>query len=285
MSREEVLPVLLSIPHGGLEVPSELKDLCQLTLAEILADGDTWSREIYSWPQGVVKCIEADVARAVVDMNRSPQELPPDNPDGVVKTVTVSQKKIWPSDQGLPQELVGRLVADYHTPYHEAIGRAMADSMESKGKNNIKIELGLDCHTMLELAPPGAETPGVLRPLICLSNGGDEQGLTLPGQHLTASTQLLLTMRDALKQAFFHQDVQVEINLESAPPVLLNQPFKGGYISRHHSNRGIPWLQLELNRSLYLPVHGQLAIAPDYETQRRLTDLRHRFRRSLQLLW
>ena len=273
MSREKKLPVLLSIPHGGLEIPLNLKSQCRLSLGEILADGDTWSKEIYSWPQGVVKCIETDIARAVLDMNRSPQELPPDNPDGVVKTVTVCQKQIWSSHQGLPREIAAKLILDYYAPYHEAIGKAT------------QFELGLDCHTMLELAPPGAETPGVPRPLICLSNGGDEQGLALSDQQLTAPTQHLLAMRDALKQAFFHQDMQVEINPKLALPLLLNQPFKGGYISRHHSRAGIPWLQIELNRSLYLPAHGQLTIAPDYETRRKLTDLRKRFRRSLQLLW
>ena len=32
----------------------------------------------------------------------------------------------------------------------------------------------------------------------------------------------------------------------------LNEPFSGGFITRTHGNNPIPWIQLEINRSLYL---------------------------------
>jgi N-formylglutamate deformylase len=34
--------------------------------------------------------------------------------------------------------------------------------------------------------------------------------------------------------------------------VTLNEPFSGGFITRTHGNNPIPWIQLEINRSLYL---------------------------------
>ena len=33
----------------------------------------------------------------------------------------------------------------------------------------------------------------------------------------------------------------------------MNDPFAGGYIAQHHYEReGIPWIQIEINRKLYL---------------------------------
>ena len=35
--------------------------------------------------------------------------------------------------------------------------------------------------------------------------------------------------------------------------VAINDPFAGGYISQYHYEReGIPWIQIEINRKLYL---------------------------------
>ncbi len=35
--------------------------------------------------------------------------------------------------------------------------------------------------------------------------------------------------------------------------VAMNDPFAGGYISQYHYEReGIPWIQIEINRKLYL---------------------------------
>jgi formiminoglutamase len=40
-------------------------------------------------------------------------------------------------------------------------------------------------------------------------------------------------------------------DLESAE-VTLNDPFAGGYITRTYGNQPIPWVQIEMNRKLYL---------------------------------
>jgi formiminoglutamase len=34
--------------------------------------------------------------------------------------------------------------------------------------------------------------------------------------------------------------------------VTINRPFKGGFITRHYGNNPIPWIQIEMNRKLYL---------------------------------
>ena len=79
------LPLLLSVPHAGVEVPAEAEAHCILTPAQIAADGDEGAAEIYALADKVEGHITTHVARAIVDLNRAPDDF---GPDGVVKTRT-----------------------------------------------------------------------------------------------------------------------------------------------------------------------------------------------------
>jgi formiminoglutamase len=63
----------------------------------------------------------------------------------------------------------------------------------------------------------------------------------------------------------------------------LNNPFKGGYITRRHGGGRLPWIQVEMNRCLYLgePWFEQESLVVNPE---RLTALKACFREALQLL-
>ena len=79
---------------------------------------------------------------------------------------------------------------------------------------------------------PDADAPRAGRPLFCLSNG---DGATAP-------EALMLDLRAALADAF-----------SCAPEAIrLNDPFRGGHITRAHGGGSLPWIQVEMNRSLYL---------------------------------
>ena len=41
------LPFLLSVPHAGLTIPSEVEDICLLNQQDIIEDGDSGAAEIY----------------------------------------------------------------------------------------------------------------------------------------------------------------------------------------------------------------------------------------------
>ena len=38
----------------------------------------------------------------------------------------------------------------------------------------------------------------------------------------------------------------------AAEAIRLNDPFRGGHITRAHGGGSLPWVQVEMNRSLYL---------------------------------
>ena len=205
------LPLLLSVPHAGIKVPPEVGDLCILSRRDIADDSDGGASEIY-YPlrPNVLRFVTTTVARAVIDMNRAETDR---SRDGVVKTHTcldVPVYRRYPSNR-----LVEKLIHGYYKPYHT--------SLDVYGREAV---YGIDCHTMAEVGPPVGPDPGRQRPCICLSNAG----FTCPRHELESLATCL--------QAAFGRTV------------LLNHPFKGGYIIRS-SSHAIPWIQIEISRNTF----------------------------------
>lgn len=229
------LPILISVPHGGTTIPPEVADRIRLTAREVLGDSDTFTCELYDLRQHVAAFIAYPIARAVVDVNRAPDDRPPKNPDGVIKSRTVQGLQVY-REGGYPEEgLISTLLQTYYYPFHERV----AEFLDAHG-----VQLALDCHSMLPIAPPTKEHAGRPRPLICLSNRGDARGMPKAGQGpITCPPEWLQALADSFRRVFAAEDGQIK----------LNEPFAGGYISQHHHQRtGIPWIQIELNRKLYL---------------------------------
>ena len=209
------LPFLISVPHAGLEVPLEVEQFNLLSPAQIARDGDEQAAEIYLPLQDRVGAlVTTGVARAFVDANRPPDDR---GRDGVVKTHTTWDEPIY--REPLAEHLVDELLRRYWRPYHDRLADLAGTDLL----------LGIDCHTMAAAAPPIAPRPGVPRPAICLSDAGR----TCPGH-------LFRLLADILRSTFGHK-------------VSINDPFRGGHIIRSHA-REMPWVQLELSRSDFLPV-------------------------------
>lgn len=203
------LPLLLSVPHAGLLVPSEVKDLCILSMKDIIEDGDEGAVEIYlPLYTEVSSLVTTDVARAVLDMNRAENDR---RKDGVVKTQTcwdVSVYRKFPSE-----EVIRTLIENYYRPYHTNL------THDAK-----TVKLGVDCHTMAAKGPPISPDPGMERPAICISNA-----------NFTCPQEWIISLAWCFEKVF-------ETN------VSINYPFKGGYIIISHAKE-LPWIQLELSRT------------------------------------
>jgi N-formylglutamate deformylase len=230
-SRVPPLPLLISVPHAGLEVPPEAQPFCALTQQEIIEDGDEGAAEIYAGlREDVAAFVTTPVARAILDMNRAEDDR---RADGVVKTHTCWNVPVYGTT--LPEDAVERLLDRYHRPYHGALTREAAGS----------IRLGVDCHTMAAVGPPIGPGAGVERPWICLSNGGEAGGGAIGGAAVdrgskrTCPDDWLLMLADCFRDAFQHD-------------VAVNDPFRGGYIVRSHAAE-LPWVQLELSRANFIP--------------------------------
>lgn len=211
------LPILISVPHAGLLTPDELKPYTSFPLKWIKKDSDEGADQIYYPLEDKVSgFVTTSYARCFVDPNRAPDNR---KSDGVVKTHACWGKKLYTTTP--PEAVFERAIDKYYRPYQSKLS-ALA--------SNSGARLGIDCHTMCEFAPPGAPDPeGSKRPMLCLS---DLNGETVPVHWMNRLTFWL-------RQAFPEFEVRT------------NSPFRGGYITRFHSQE-IPFVQIEISRTAAL---------------------------------
>lgn len=207
------LPLLASVPHGGVRVPPEAAPYCRLTEDDVRRDGDECASEIYAISTEVEAFVSTEIARAIVDLNRAVDDR---RPDGVVKTHTCLDVPVY--EPFPPDHVIDGLLESYYHPYHRRL-------TELAGSG---VRLGVDCHTMLAVGPPMGPMAGEERPRICL---GDVDGSSCPPEISDA-------LAGALAGAF-------------GVEVIRNAPFKGGYITRTHSAE-LPWIQIELSRAPFM---------------------------------
>lgn len=246
------LPFLVTVPHGGTRIPDFLAQRIVLSSKDLFDDIDPFTREIYDLSDTVSVWKSTEIARPVVDLNRDPRDRPPQNTDGVVKTHTCMNVPVYSPQHPLDDTLADQLVRDYYTPFH--------DFLASTLKSHPGLRMGFDCHSMSETAPPVAPDAGKKRPTFCLGNRfGD-----------TCPNEIVESLARCLREVF---------ELEPRE-VTLNDPFAGGYITRTYGHNPIPWIQIEMNRKLYLnpPWFNDETLTVDPQ---RLAFLRERMRQAL----
>lgn len=249
----EPLPVLLSIPHGGTRIPSELRDRLAIGEKEIFEDIDGFTRDIYDLEGKVQHVVKADIARTFVDPSRSESDLPPGNPDGVIKSHTCFGKIIYKKNQQPDTSETVVLIEKYYKPYHKKI----QDIARKEGNS---LAICFDCHSMAETGPAISPDRGQNRPLFCLGNAFGK----------SAPDEWMQRIKSCLAEAF-------ELDESS---VAINEPFSGGFLTRNYGNNPLPWIQIEMNRSMYLrqPWFDSETLTISKE---RTTDLNGRFLRAV----
>lgn len=249
-------PVLISIPHGGLKKPPELINRLCILDRDLFDDIDPYVVDIYNIGNNVEKVIFGEIARTFVDLNRSLQDLPPNNPDGLIKSMTCYQKPIYQKQKEPDLSETQQLIEKYYKPYHREIQKSL---------RVLNLQVCFDCHSMASFAPnispDGKSKP---RPLFCLSNQNGQ----------TSSNEMLKILAKSISHSFSIKNEEIAFN----------NPFKGGYITKTYGNNPIPWIQIEMNRKMYLEKPWF-----DKETmiieKSRLEELNKMFAKSLDLLF
>ncbi|MBN2319921.1 MAG: N-formylglutamate amidohydrolase [Acidobacteria bacterium] len=253
----DALPVLLSIPHGGTGVPPELEGRLAIGKKGVFEDIDGFTREIYDLGNKVRRVHKADIARTFVDPGRAPSDLPPENPDGVVKSHTCFGKIIYKENQQPDDSETAQLLEKYYYPFHRRLQQLIAED-----RHNLKV--CIDCHSMAETGPAISPDTGKERPFFCLGNRFGE----------SATDAMVHKLKSCLAAAFELDEADVAVN----------NPFAGGYITRHYGNNPLPCIQVEMNRKLYLR-------APWFDTERltisadRTAELNERFYQALKIFF
>jgi formiminoglutamase len=143
-------------------------------------------------------------------------------------------KIIFKEGQFPDDNLIFSMLKKYYFPYHKKLEAVAKDK---------KIKLALDCHSMLDKSPPISKKQRVKRPLFCLSNlGNSTDEITNTKKNITCSFSWIHRLAECFINEFGIDKKDIKIN----------HPFKGGYILQLHGRSSIPWIQVEINRILYL---------------------------------
>jgi len=126
---------------------------------------------------------------------------------------------------------------------------------------------------MLPYGSKDQKDAGKKRPLVCIGNNGDLHGRAKKGSISTCSDGWITALAGVFRDEF---------SLDKE--VAINNPFSGGFISNaHYWHKGVPWIQIEINRSLYEP--DGLSDLTQKEVQDRILRLKEKIWNVLTYFW
>lgn len=234
------LPLLISIPHLGTQIPQTLAT--QMTPEAMhLVDTDWHLDRLYDFAQAMgASVIQARYSRYVIDLNRPPtgESLYPGQiTTGLCPTETFRGVPLYLAAGAPSAADIERRRAFYWQPYHDALAAELARLRQLHGQ-----VLLWDAHSIASVLPRLFE--GKLPDL----NFGTASGASCDGKILQAALRCL----------------------DGEPFTrVVNGRFKGGYITRHYGqpSRGIHAIQLELCQSLYMNESVPFDYQPDIAQQ------------------
>ncbi|HUN26221.1 MAG TPA: N-formylglutamate deformylase [Steroidobacteraceae bacterium] len=219
-------PLVLSIPHSGLELPPELEPRI---LSSWLArrDADFWVDRLYDFAHELdATVVRTRLSRTVIDVNRDPSgvSLYPGRPTTELCPTTTFDGDALYREGAEPDatERAARLER-YFAPYHGALARELVRLRERHGALVL-----YDCHS--------------IRSRIPRLFAGDLPHLNLGTNAGASCAPELARALGALCRASRFESV-------------IDGRFKGGYITRHYGRpaEGLHAVQMELACRAYLP--------------------------------
>jgi N-formylglutamate deformylase len=239
MPSRQTAPIVFASPHSGRDYPDTFLAESRLDPITLRRSEDSFVEELFAAaPLAGCPLIHALFPRAWCDVNREPWELDPAMFDaplpafvnaasprvgaglGTIPRVVATGEAIYRRKLSFTE--AERRIAGCWRPYHTALAGLISDTVRQFG-----CCLLIDCHSMPAQVPP----LGRPRPADVVL--GDAHG---------TSCAALATRR-------------VEEGLgRLGLAVRRNEPYAGGYVTRHYGRprEGVHALQIELARALYM---------------------------------
>ncbi len=222
------VPILLSVPHCGVEFPEEIKLEYKQELIRAPDDTDWFVHQLYEFASEMgITMIHAVYSRWVIDLNRDPQSKPLYNDGRIITapcpTTNFVGESIYIDERAIVvEEEVRRRVENYYNPYHYKLQELLTELKATFGK-----VLLWDCHSIRGHVPTihKEKFPDLIL--------GDADGTSASPGLIEAAINGLETG----SYSFSH-----------------NHPFKGGYITRHFGRptENQHALQLEITKTKYM---------------------------------
>jgi len=239
MPRERKTSLVFASPHSGNKYKWSFLSTSALDEHTIRSSEDAFVDELFrAAPRFGAPLLRAVAPRALVDLNRSPDELDPalidglrrasNNPRvtsglGVIPRVVANGRRIYPGK--LTRQEADRRLEHIWRPYHARLQALLAQSHALFGEAVL-----IDCHSMPHEAIDALSHGTGGRPDIVL---GDRFGAAA-GSEIVARIEASFTAA-GLK-------------------VARNAPFAGAFTAQHYGrpSRGQHVVQIEIDRSLYM---------------------------------
>lgn len=255
----QTTPLVFASPHSGRGYPRNFLDSARLDAAGLRRSEDCFVDELY---EGAVAAgaplVSATFARAYCDPNREKWELDPAMfLDALPDWVNTTSARVGAGLGTLARvvasgELIYRRklsfgeaeyrVRTYWEPYHAALRQLLDETKQSFGAC-----LLIDCHSMpAQTYADGRKSPDVIL--------GDAHGTACSPRIMRAVELILSDLGFVVRR---------------------NDPYAGGYITRHYGRprEMIHTLQLELARGLYMDEARLTRSIQFGEIQRKLSEL------------
>lgn len=224
----EKVPIILSVPHSGVEFPEELKSHYRAEMTAQPDDTDWFVHDLYNFaPELGITVIHARYSRWVIDLNRDPESKPLYTDGRIITALAPTtdflgneiyvDKKFVPT----PGEIERRL-ENYYRPYYRKIESLLAERLEEFGQ-----VLLWDAHSIRRFVPTIQEAAF---PDLILGNNDEK----------SARKEIIEIALNGLKNGKYG--------------LYHNTPFKGGHITRYFGKpeTRVHALQLEMAKTNYM---------------------------------
>ncbi len=220
-------PIIISIPHMGTEIPSEIAKNMDPVMLSQLSDTDWIVDQLYPFASRLgISVLKANYSRYVIDLNR-PVNSSPLYQDGRQETTIVPYhnfdgRNLYRPGLEPTKEDIAERIAKYYDPYHQKLQNEI-----KKLKASFDTILLFEAHSIRRFVPKLYPNPF---PDLML---GNQNNSTCPQQVIDRAERILAS---------------------GSYQVSKNQPFMGGFITRSFANvdQNIYTLQLEKSQDIYL---------------------------------
>jgi N-formylglutamate deformylase len=231
--RAEETPVIVEVPHAGLEVDAETLSTLVAPAQSLARDADLYVDELYAdAPDLGATLLTARMSRYVCDLNRSEHDVDRDTVQGATGRAS-PHGLIWRSTTDnraaiakplAKAELERRLLA-YYRPYHDRLDELVRERLDRHG-----FAIVVSGHSMPSRGRDGHDDPG------------RERADVVPGtrQRTTAAAAVI--------------DLTEQVAAKFRLRVAHDDPYRGGHTTVRYGRpaAGIHAIQIELSRKLYM---------------------------------
>ena len=222
------VPVILSVPHSGVDFPEELKPQYRSEMAAQPDDTDWFVHDLYNFaPELGITVIHARFSRWVIDLNRDSESKPLYNDGRIITGLTTSTdffgNEIYTDKNFIPDEAeTTRRLKNYYQPYYQKIEGLLEERISEFGQ-----VLLWDAHSIRRLVPTIRREPF---PDLILGDNDEK----------SAAQEIIDIALNGLRAGKYQ--------------VNHNTPFKGGQITRYFGKpeTRVHALQLEMTKIHYM---------------------------------